>query len=149
MRGLFSQASFILLLPAFERRKELPHLLLCLLGCQIPARFLVYLIGKLRAELYHLAHVKVLGEFPLLVAIDAVVFIRITIGIRPFVGIIKRHTATLTKFLYHVSLLFFACQSVYRQVLNTKIDKNPLSRKVAISSPTWQQLSGVQIMVCF
>ena len=87
------------------------HLLLCLLGCQIPARFLVYLIGKLRAELYHLAHVKVLGEFPLLVAIDAVVLIRITIGIRPFVGIIKRHTATLTKFLYHVSLLFFACQS--------------------------------------
>ncbi|EEC97130.1 hypothetical protein PRABACTJOHN_01456 [Parabacteroides johnsonii DSM 18315] len=51
--------------------------------------------------------------------------------------------------MYHVSLLFFACQSVYRQVLNTKIDKNPLSRKMAISSPTWQQLSGVQIMVCF
>ena len=73
MRCLFDQTPFIFLFPAFERRKELLHLRLCLLRRQVPARFLVNLVGKLSAELYHLAHIEILEKNTVLVAVATVV----------------------------------------------------------------------------
>ena len=73
MDRFFNQTPFIFLFPAFECWEDLLHLSLCLLGRQIPTRFLVNLVGKLSAELYHLAHVEILEENTSFVAVATIV----------------------------------------------------------------------------
>lgn len=98
------EASFIFALPTLEGRKERAHLLSRPFGNKIPARRLVHLIRIPHAELDHLTHIEVLREPPVLTAIHAIIPVGASVDIRTFVRIRERHTATLTKFPFHILL---------------------------------------------
>jgi len=66
----------------------------------------VYFISESGAEINHLLHSYVLREFAVFIAIDAVVIITATIGVRTFVIVGKRHSATLTEFMFHIIRIF-------------------------------------------
>jgi hypothetical protein len=51
--------------------------------------------------LYHLIHRAVLGELAILVAIDAIILIFASIGIGAEDFVSERHSAALTKLLFH------------------------------------------------
>lgn len=70
------------LLPTFEMREELAHLLLHLLNCQILTGILVYHIGELCAVVNHLLHSHILRKPAILVAVNTVILIGCTVGIR-------------------------------------------------------------------
>ena len=86
------------------------HLFRLFYGHIFPGPF-VYLIGELGAVLNHLLHRHVLRELTIHVTIVAVIIITATIGICSFVIICKRHTAALTKFLFHILILFLFSQT--------------------------------------
>ena len=62
---------------------------------------LVDLVHKLGTMLYHLIHRAVLQELAVLIAIHAIILIFASIGIgaKDFIG--ERHSAALTKLLFH------------------------------------------------
>lgn len=83
-------------------REEPAHLLFHLFDSEILPRVPVYLIGKLSAVVNHLLHCHVLRELAVFVAVDAVILIWCTTGIRADDIIYERHSAALTKFHIHI-----------------------------------------------
>ena len=61
----------------------------------------VDLVHKLGAMLNHLVHRAVLQELAVLIAIHAIFFILAAVGIRAEDFIRERHSAALTKLLFH------------------------------------------------
>ena len=82
--------------------EELAHLLFHLFDSEILTGVPVYLVGELSAVVDHLLHCHVLRELAVFVAVDAVILIWCTIGIRADDIICERHSAALTKFHIHL-----------------------------------------------
>ena len=104
--GFTYQVTVTILFPAFEMRKELAHLFLHLLDCEILTGAFVYLAGELCTVVNHLLHSHILCELTVLVAVSAVIFIERAIGIRAEDFICERHSAALTEFHFHCHLSF-------------------------------------------
>jgi hypothetical protein len=103
-------ADHLFLAPTFQVGEIHLHLAdILFLGDGIRKAF-VHLVHKLGAVLYHLIHRAVLQELPVLVAVDAVIFIPGSIGIGAKDFIRERHSATLTKLHFHMTLYYFAFQ---------------------------------------
>jgi hypothetical protein len=56
--------------------------------------------------LNHLVHRTILQELAVLVAVHAIIFVLTSIGIRTENFLCERHTAALTKLLFHTIFLF-------------------------------------------
>lgn len=96
----------MLIFPTFEIGIELSHHIFDLFHSHILPRLPVYLIGELGAMLDHLLHCHVLREPTVLVAPDTIILIAITVSVRSLTVVSQRHTATLTKFLFHIVFYF-------------------------------------------
>ena len=90
-------------------RKELTHHFLCFFLCQVLSGQTVYLVGELSAVVNHLLHCHILRELAVLVAVNAVILVWRTIGIRAVYLICERHSAALAKFLFHI--VFYFCST--------------------------------------
>ena len=100
----------VTLAPTLQMRKIHLHLAdVFFLGDGLRQSF-VHLVHKLGAVLDHLIHRAVLQELPVLVAVDAVIFILGSIGIGAKDFIRERHPAALTKLHFHMTLYYFAFQ---------------------------------------
>ena len=95
-------------LPTFEVGVILTKHALVLLATEILAGVLVVLLHELGAELHHLFHGEVAGEGTVLIAVDAVLLVLASVGVRAekFWG--ERHSAALTEicFFFHNFSLF-------------------------------------------
>ncbi len=90
------------LAPPFQVREIHFHLADILLPGDGLRHTLFDLIDKLSAMLNHLVHRAVLQELAVLVAIDAIVLILTAVGIGAEQILGERHSAALTKFLFHI-----------------------------------------------
>jgi hypothetical protein len=89
------------LAPALEVREILPHLPYVLFARDGLGETLVHLVHELGAMLDHFVHRAILKELPVLVAIQAIILILAAVSIGPEELLCKRHSATLTKLLFH------------------------------------------------
>ena len=68
---------------------------------------LIHSIDELCAMLNHLIHSHLLQEFSILVAVLTIILIFTPIGICTENFLCKRHSATLTKFLFHIIIFLY------------------------------------------
>lgn len=100
MEGLFS--------PSFERWKKLSHSGYCLFVGETFAVFVVEFVVELGAMLDHLFHCALLCKCSLLVAIDAVIVARRSVGLGAEVcRSLHGHAATLAKFHRFIHIVGF------------------------------------------
>lgn len=89
---------FRLFLPAFELWEILPHHLYVFLFGDGLGHVFVHLVHELGAEVDHLVHGAVVGESPVLVAVEAVILVAASVGVGAEHLFGERHTAALANF---------------------------------------------------
>ena len=120
IRCLFGQSSYVLFFPSFQGRKIFKHLLFRLHYSQALSAFGVELVDKLQTKFNHLCHGEVLRKPAILIAILAIIRAKASVCLCTMIGTVKRHTATLTKLLFHSKLFIVPVSSYYRRLLNAE-----------------------------
>ena len=101
------KAPFIsqLLFPPLQLWKVLLHRFPCFLHCVFHFRVFIELIQIIQIKLDHLVHGTLFREMSVRIAIVAIIFVLATVRFFSKSSVVYRHTATLTKFFFHLFLL--------------------------------------------
>lgn len=120
IRCLFGQSSYVLFFPSFQGRKIFKHLLFRLHYSQALSAFGVELVDKLQTKFNHLCHGEVLRKPAILIAILAIIRAKASACLCTMIGTVKRHTATLTKLLFHSKFVYRACKLLLQAVVKCR-----------------------------